>query len=112
MRETLVHKGQQIDARDETRLGHLSSAARKAAEQAAEWRRHAALGVTEQQRRQLLAIVQPDLHRAETIARQAAADAQQRQQVAAQARARVQESTSHHYQPPSQGRGGLSAGRR
>ncbi|WP_159057843.1 MULTISPECIES: hypothetical protein [unclassified Streptomyces] len=85
MREALSHKGQQIDARDEIRLGHLSGAVRKATEQAAEWRRHAALGVTEQERRQLLATTQPDLHRTETIARQAAADAQQRQQAAVQA---------------------------
>ncbi|WP_432128045.1 hypothetical protein [Streptomyces sp. bgisy082] len=85
MRGTLAHKGQQIDARDQTRLGHLSGAIRKAGAEAADWRRHAALAVTEQQRRKLLATTQPDLHRAETIARRAAADAQQRQQAAVQA---------------------------
>ncbi|MFJ6523620.1 hypothetical protein ACIQJ4_35850 [Streptomyces filamentosus] len=82
IRETVSQHAQRIDARDQTTLGRLSGTIRSAAAEAAGWRGHAALAVTEQQRRRLLAETRPDAHRAETLARRVAADAQQRQQPA------------------------------
>ncbi|MFE1271306.1 MobF family relaxase [Streptomyces sp. NPDC058758] len=88
IRETVSQHAQRIDARDETTLSRLSGTIRSAAAEAADWRGHAALAVAEQQRRRLLAETRPDAHRAETLARRVAADAQQRQQPAARAWAR------------------------
>lgn len=86
IRETVSQHAQRIDTRDETTLSRLSGTIRSTAAEAADWRGHAALAVTEQQRRRLLAETRPDAHRAETLARRVAADAHQRQQRAAQAR--------------------------
>ncbi|MFF0486627.1 hypothetical protein [Streptomyces sp. NPDC004435] len=86
IRETVSQHAQRIDTRDQTTLSRLSGTIRSTAAEAADWRGHAALAVAEQQRRRLLAETRPDAHRAETLARRVAADAQQRQQAAAQAR--------------------------
>ncbi|MFE5595901.1 hypothetical protein [Streptomyces sp. NPDC056549] len=80
MRETIPQHAQRMDTRDEAKLSGLSGEAQSATAEAANWRRHAALAVTEQQRRQLLAEKHPDVHRAENAARRIAADAQRRQQ--------------------------------
>ncbi|MGW7433291.1 hypothetical protein ACWGIN_27590 [Streptomyces sp. NPDC054861] len=85
MRTTLSQQAQQMDTRDETKLSRLAGAVRSAVAEAADWRRHAALAVSEQQRRQLLAVKHPDAHRAASVARQTDADAQQRQQAAVRA---------------------------
>ncbi|MFC8765811.1 hypothetical protein ACFUAG_34535 [Streptomyces sp. NPDC057193] len=85
MRTALSQHAQQMDTRDETKLSRLAGAVRSAVAEAADWRGHAALAVSEQQRRQLLAEKHPDAHRAENAARQIAADAQQRQQTAVRA---------------------------
>ncbi|MGA5198257.1 hypothetical protein [Streptomyces exfoliatus] len=85
MRTALSQQAQQMDTRDETKLSRLAGAVRSAVAEAADWRGHAALAVSEQQRRQLLAEKHPDVHRAESVARQIAADAQQRQQAAVRA---------------------------
>ncbi|MGW5003108.1 AAA family ATPase [Streptomyces hydrogenans] len=86
IRETVSQHAQRIDTRDQTTLSRLSGTIRSTAAEAADWRGHAALAVAEQQRRRLLAETRPDAHRAENLARRVAADAQQRQQHAAQAR--------------------------
>ncbi|MFI1472391.1 MobF family relaxase [Streptomyces wuyuanensis] len=90
MRQMLPERAQAKDSRDERELSRLHGTAQAATKQAADWRGHAALAVTEQQRRQLLAEQHPDFHKAEHIARTIHARqtaAQQRQQPSAPAAA-------------------------
>ncbi|MER8236986.1 hypothetical protein, partial [Streptomyces sp. NPDC094049] len=79
MRDRISQTAQHMDTRDQTTLGRLAGDIRTETAAAAEWRGHAVLAVTEQQRRQLLADQHPDVHRAESLARRIAADTQQRQ---------------------------------
>ncbi|MER8232566.1 hypothetical protein [Streptomyces sp. NPDC094049] len=78
MRDRISQTAQHMDTRDQATLGRLARGIRTATAAAAEWRGHAALAVTEQQRRQLVADQHPDVHRAESLARRIAADTQQR----------------------------------
>ncbi len=85
MRELLPQRAQIMDVRDQNQLGELNGLVQAAVKEAANWRGHTALAVGEQQRRQFLAERHPDFHQAETLARQAAADAERRQPVPAPA---------------------------
>ncbi|WP_237291739.1 MobF family relaxase [Streptomyces sp. Sge12] len=82
MRELLPQRAQALDIGDQNTLGELNGIVRAAGQEAANWRGHAALALAEQQRRRFLAERHPDLHQAETLARQVVAAAQQRQPAA------------------------------
>ncbi|MGA5193127.1 hypothetical protein [Streptomyces exfoliatus] len=88
MREATSQRAQTMDVRDQTELGQLNGTVQAAMKEAATWRGHVVLAVTEQQRRELLAEKHPAFHQAEATARKLAAAAKQRQQ--AQAPARVE----------------------
>ncbi|MFH9800480.1 MobF family relaxase [Streptomyces virginiae] len=71
------------DARDERKLGEHHGVAQAAMQEVKNWRGHAALAQTEQQRRRILAETHPDFLKAEAAARvfrARLADAQQQQQ--------------------------------
>ncbi|MFJ4343189.1 MobF family relaxase [Streptomyces sp. NPDC088915] len=111
MREQLPDIEQHIDRRDAQTLARLRGEVTQYTKAAATSRQTVVTVQAEQSRRAVIAKKYPELHEVETRARRAHL-AEQKRTETAQAQARVQESTSHHYQPPSQGRGGPSAGRR
>ncbi|MEU6170195.1 MobF family relaxase [Streptomyces tanashiensis] len=104
MRQLLPERAQAKDAHDERELGRLHGAVQAATAEAATWRGHAALALTEQQRRTLLAKQHPDFHKAETTARilrARQANTQQRQQVPTPAAALAV--AQHQQQPQHRG---------
>ncbi|MFJ8563012.1 hypothetical protein ACIRD0_37235 [Streptomyces microflavus] len=110
MRGQLLDIELRIDRRDAQKLTRLQGEATQYTEAATKHRTTAAAARTERARRADMAKRHPELYDIETKARHSYA-AQQKRAAIEQSRARAQESAGYHRTPPTQGRGGPSAGR-
>jgi conjugative relaxase-like TrwC/TraI family protein len=110
MRERLPDVEMRLDRRDAQKLARLQGEVTQYADAAASSRKSVAAGQAERALRKTIATKFPELHDIETKARRSHI-VEQKRVAAEQSRARAQESAGYHHQPPSQGRGGPSAGR-